>query len=81
MTRAPAPPTWVSRPGYEDIRYETSEEGIAKITIARPEVRNAFRPQTVMELQRDLPRYQGAARAIHNRAIFEIPDILEKICP
>jgi 1,4-dihydroxy-2-naphthoyl-CoA synthase len=34
---------------YEDIRYETAE-GIAKITIARPEVRNAFRPKTTREL-------------------------------
>jgi len=36
--------------GYGDIRYETAE-GIAKITISRPEVRNAFRPQTLFELQ------------------------------
>ncbi|MDQ5833939.1 MAG: 1,4-dihydroxy-2-naphthoyl-CoA synthase, partial [Actinomycetota bacterium] len=34
---------------YSDIRYETAE-GIAKITIDRPEVRNAFRPQTLFEL-------------------------------
>jgi len=33
-----------------DIPYETSADGIAKITINRPEVRNAFRPQTVIEL-------------------------------
>src|SRR5205823_866743 len=38
-----------SEPGFEDIRYETSG-GIAKITIARPEVRNAFRPLTIREL-------------------------------
>jgi naphthoate synthase len=37
---------------YEDIRYELSGDGIAKITIDRPEVRNAFRPQTVVELMR-----------------------------
>ena len=36
--------------GYGDVRYETSD-GIAKITICRPEVRNAFRPQTLFELQ------------------------------
>jgi naphthoate synthase len=35
--------------GWTDVRYETAE-GIAKITIARPEVRNAFRPRTTDEL-------------------------------
>src|SRR5690242_9548048 len=35
---------------YGDIRFEQAE-GIAKITICRPEVRNAFRPQTLFELQ------------------------------
>ena len=43
--------------GFADIRYEKSappEEGIAKITIARPEVRNAFRPRTVIEISRAL---------------------------
>ena len=41
---------WQPAGEYTDIRYETSGDGIAKITIARPEVRNAFRPQTVIEL-------------------------------
>ena len=42
---------WVADGEYADIRYERSREpGIAKITINRPEVRNAFRPQTVVEL-------------------------------
>src|SRR5262249_41633109 len=45
-----APPSWKTVKEYRDIRYERSEEGIAKITISRPEVRNAFRPETVMEL-------------------------------
>ena len=40
---------WISERTYEDIKYETYN-GIAKITINRPEVRNAFRPKTVKEL-------------------------------
>jgi naphthoate synthase len=42
--------TWTPAGDYEDIRYELSGDGIAKVTIARPEVRNAFRPETVIEL-------------------------------
>ncbi|HEY1597669.1 MAG TPA: 1,4-dihydroxy-2-naphthoyl-CoA synthase [Thermoleophilaceae bacterium] len=40
---------WQPAGEYTDIRYDTAE-GIAKITIDRPEVRNAFRPETVREL-------------------------------
>jgi naphthoate synthase len=43
------PVVWRKVRDYTDIRYEQAE-GIAKITINRPEVRNAFRPETVMEL-------------------------------
>jgi naphthoate synthase len=45
--------TWITAAEYSDIRYEKSgpdTPGIAKITINRPEVRNAFRPETVIEL-------------------------------
>jgi len=47
------PVTWQPAGNYTDIRYELStgeDAGIAKITINRPEVRNAFRPETVIEL-------------------------------
>src|SRR5207253_9793738 len=42
---------WTSIRKFTDIKYERTEDGIAKITINRPEVRNAFRPQTVNELK------------------------------
>ena len=58
------PTTWIPAGEYTDIRYEKSQEppgdsgepvpGIAKITIDRPEVRNAFRPLTVVEISRAL---------------------------
>ena len=41
--------SWQSIKQYEDILFE-SYEGVAKLTINRPEVRNAFRPQTIEEL-------------------------------
>ena len=54
--RSARPPT--GEPGggeYEDIRYELAD-GIAKLTIDRPEVRNAFRPETLVELSDALER-------------------------
>jgi naphthoate synthase len=42
--------TWTTVVDYEDIRYEHSGTGIARVTIDRPEVHNAFRPETVSEL-------------------------------
>ena len=44
------PTDWITAHEYEDIRYEHSGTGIAKITIDRQHVRNAFRPKTVTEL-------------------------------
>ena len=46
--------TWKTIKNFKDIKYESGSNdaiGIAKITINRPEVRNAFRPQTVFELK------------------------------
>jgi naphthoate synthase len=47
----PQLPEWTSHGEFTDIRYQTAE-GIAKLTINRPEVRNAFRPTTLSELSR-----------------------------
>lgn len=52
-TDAPSTFPWNTSGDYTDIRYDTLE-GIAKITICRPEVRNAFRPLTVMEMREAL---------------------------
>ena len=50
-----APINWHDCSGdFQDIRYHKSEEGIAKITINRPQVRNAFRPLTVQEMMEAL---------------------------
>jgi naphthoate synthase len=46
---------WQSAGDFEDIRYELAD-GIAKITIDRPEVRNAFRPETLIEISDALER-------------------------
>lgn len=42
---------WNTIQTYEDIRLEKTVDGVAKITINRPHVRNAFRPETVIEMQ------------------------------
>ena len=57
---------WTSTEEFEDIRYETTEDGVARITINRPEVRNAFRPQTVNEMLRafDLAHEDGRVGVI-----------------
>ncbi len=43
--------TWHKLHDFQDIKYERTGDGIAKITINRPEVRNSFRPLTVSELK------------------------------
>ncbi|NWG31200.1 MAG: 1,4-dihydroxy-2-naphthoyl-CoA synthase [Rhodocyclaceae bacterium] len=43
--------SWTSAADYADILYHLSGDGIARITINRPERRNAFRPETIIELQ------------------------------
>ena len=48
---ASKPIAWQSAGKFEDILYDKAE-GIAKLTINRPEVRNAFRPTTLNELTR-----------------------------
>ena len=42
---------WTPIKTYQDIRFERTEDGVAKITINRPETRNAFRPETIQEMQ------------------------------
>src|SRR5947207_3076319 len=42
---------WTTIHEFTDIKYERTDDGIAKITINRPEVRNAFRPLTVAEMK------------------------------
>ena len=42
--------TWTPLKSYQDIKLEKTADGIAKITINRPEVRNAFRPETALEM-------------------------------
>ena len=44
-------PDWDQRGDWKDIRYEVAE-GMAKVTICRPEVRNTFRPQTLFEMSK-----------------------------
>jgi naphthoate synthase len=46
--------SWEQARAFKDIVYEKCSEGIAKITINRPEVRNAFRPLTVTEMSEAL---------------------------
>jgi naphthoate synthase len=51
--------SWTPAGSYTDIRYEKGAQdatGIAKITIARPEVRNAFRPETLIAISDALER-------------------------
>jgi naphthoate synthase len=57
MSEATTPTTiksgaeWRPEGDYQDVLYATTADGIARITINRPKVRNAFRPQTILDLQ------------------------------
>lgn len=42
---------WVPVKQYSDIKFEKTDDGIGKITINRPQVRNAFRPETVQQMK------------------------------
>ncbi len=44
--------TWIPLADFTDIKLEKTEDGVGKVTINRPEVRNAFRPHTVEELKK-----------------------------
>jgi naphthoate synthase len=50
----PSPVVWHESGDYTDIVYSTTDDGIAKIAINRPEVHNAFRPQTIIEISQAL---------------------------
>ena len=50
---------WKNICDFEDILFEKTDDGIAKITINRPEVRNAFRPETVNEIIKALDLVQN----------------------
>jgi naphthoate synthase len=52
---------WIKLHDFQDIKYEHNGDGVAKITINRPEVRNAFRPLTVSEMKQafDMARDDG----------------------
>src|SRR3954470_24820209 len=53
--------SWIKLHDFQDIKFERTDDGIAKITINRPEVRNAFRPLTVNEMKQalDMARDDG----------------------
>jgi naphthoate synthase len=56
------PVRWSAIGAYSDVLLERSDEGIARITINRPEKRNAFRPRTVQELCDAFTRMRGGCR-------------------
>ncbi len=55
--------TWTVKDGYTDISYAVNDEGVALITIERPEKRNAFRPLTSAEM------YHAITVARHDKSV------------
>ena len=64
---------WVARGEFTDVRYETAE-GIAKITIDRPDVRNAFRPLTTAEMIRAFDLATSGSEATTGTSTSEASD-------
>ena len=66
MANEPTPESvvWNRVKDFGDIEFFTSPEGIAKIAINRPEVHNAFRPETLFELAEDVMLEVGAVRPL-----------------
>ena len=61
---------WIPVKSYEDILYNKSDAGIARITINRPHKRNAFRPKTVVEL------YDAFANAREDSRVVQLNCLL-----
>ena len=62
--------SWQRSGDYADIWYDTTADGIAKITINRPEVHNAFRPQTLIEVSDALTRMDVGSERIDDTKAF-----------
>ena len=66
--------TWTPIKQFTDLKFERTEDGIAKITINRPEVRNAFRPQTVAEMKKRSTWRATTARSASSSSPAKAPE-------